>query len=145
MLGKQRNGVFAAIVINTFVWILRLVAGVLSSGSALIADAWHTMSDNASSVIIYLASKIASKPPDKLHPYGHGKSVDVATFIMGLILLAITAFLTFESINRVISGYSIIAEYTLLAVNVLVLTCVMKELLARYALRLYKITGVSHL
>jgi len=117
------------------------MAGLLSGSSALVADAWHTMSDNASSVIIYLAGKIASKPPDELHPYGHGRSVDVATFIIGLILLVITAFLTYESINRVINGYSIIAEYTLLAASILVLTCVMKELLARYALRLYKDTG----
>jgi len=66
----EKREVFAAIVINTFVWILRLIAGVLSGSSALIADAWHTMSDNASSAIIYLASKIASKPPNELHPYG---------------------------------------------------------------------------
>ncbi len=99
------------------------------------------MSDNASSAAIYLASKITSKPPDELHPYGHGKSVNVTAFIIGLILLIITALLTYEPINRIISGYSIIAKYALLAVSVLVLTCVMKKLLTRYALRLYKDTG----
>ncbi len=137
----EEREVLAAICVNTFVWITRLIAGLLSGSSALVADAWHSMSDNASSLVVYLASRIASKPPDESHPYGHGKSVDIGTFVIGLMLLGVAFFLAYESITRFFEGYSIFSEYAIPAIIVLAITGLFKELLARYALKLYNETG----
>ncbi|MHC1600965.1 MAG: cation transporter [Candidatus Nezhaarchaeales archaeon] len=52
-----------SILINIALWAIKLIAGFMVNSVALIADAWHTMSDCFTSIIIFISSKIASKPP----------------------------------------------------------------------------------
>jgi divalent metal cation (Fe/Co/Zn/Cd) transporter len=46
------------------------------------ADAWHTMSDSATSVFVVIAAKLAAKKPDKEHPFGHGRWELIASIFM---------------------------------------------------------------
>ncbi|MCD6278853.1 MAG: cation transporter [Desulfurococcales archaeon] len=120
---------------------MRLAAGVYINGMTLIADSWHSMSDNITTLIVLISSKAASKPPDHSHPYGHGKVVDVGSLLMGVVLLGMSTYLIYEGISRFLIGYSIISEYVPLAIVVVVATCVLKEVLARYALHLHRVSG----
>ncbi|ADM27851.1 cation diffusion facilitator family transporter [Ignisphaera aggregans DSM 17230] len=130
-----------AIMVNTIVWILRLIPGILVNSLALIAEAWHSLSDNMTSIMVYLGGRLGSKPPDKEHPYGHGKIVDLATLFMGLALIVIGISILYESIQRFLSGYSIALQFLGSALIVVIITGIIKEFLARYALKLYRISG----
>lgn len=76
---------------NTFLFILKYWAGMVTGSLALIADAWHTLSDTVSSVIVLIAGKVSRKPADDDHPFGHGRAEHIAAIIIG-VLLAIVAF-----------------------------------------------------
>src|SRR5699024_6250857 len=78
-------GIFA----NLFLAIIKGVGGVISGSRALIADSLHFASDIVSSVVIFFAVSIADKPPDKEHPYGHGKAENIASTIVALLLIVV--------------------------------------------------------
>lgn len=80
-----------SIIGNIFLFILKYWAGVVTGSIALIADAWHTLSDSVSSVIVLIGGKISQKPADEEHPFGHGRAEHIAAIIIG-VLLAIVAF-----------------------------------------------------
>ncbi len=76
---------------NTVLFFLKYWAGIVTGSLALIADAWHTLSDTVSSVIVLFAGKVSRKPADDDHPFGHGRAEHIAAVIIG-VLLAIVAF-----------------------------------------------------
>ncbi len=80
-----------SIIGNIFLFILKYWAGIVTGSIALIADAWHTLSDSVSSVIVLVGGKISNKPADDEHPFGHGRAEHIAAIIIG-VLLALVAF-----------------------------------------------------
>jgi cation diffusion facilitator family transporter len=80
-----------SIIGNTALFVLKYWAGVVTGSLALVADAWHTLSDTVSSVIVLIAGKVSRKPADDDHPFGHGRAEHIAAIIIG-VLLAIVAF-----------------------------------------------------
>ncbi|NOR73697.1 MAG: cation diffusion facilitator family transporter, partial [Draconibacterium sp.] len=86
----SREG-WLSIIGNIFLFVLKYWAGIVTGSIALIADAWHTLSDSVSSVIVLIGGKISQKPADDEHPFGHGRAEHIAAIIIG-VLLAIVAF-----------------------------------------------------
>ncbi len=80
-----------SIIGNIILFVLKYWAGIVTGSLALIADAWHTLSDSVSSVIVLIGGKISSKPADEDHPFGHGRAEHIAAVIIG-VMLAIIAF-----------------------------------------------------
>jgi len=80
-----------SIIGNIFLFGLKYWAGIVTGSLALVADAWHTLTDSVSSVIVLVGGKISNKPADDEHPFGHGRAEHIAAIIIG-VLLAIVAF-----------------------------------------------------
>ena len=76
---------------NIFLFGLKYWAGIVTGSLALLADAWHTLSDSISSVIVLVGGKISNKPADDEHPFGHGRAEHIAAIFVG-VLLAVVAF-----------------------------------------------------
>ena len=66
----------------------KFVAGILGHSAAMIADAVHSLSDFLTDIIVLIFVNISSKPQDKSHDYGHGKFETLATFFIGMALVA---------------------------------------------------------
>lgn len=130
-----------AITANTFLWLARLFAGLLVNSIALVADAWHSMSDSATSAVVLISSKLASRPPDEEHPYGHGKVADIGTLLMGVALIGIAGYIVYEASVRYLLGYELERAYAPLALAVLITTSLAKEGLARYSMKLFRRSG----
>src|SRR5699024_7208808 len=90
---------WVGIIVNTLLAILKAVGGLLSGSRALLADALHSASDIVGSIVILFAVKIASKPPDEEHPYGHGKAENIASFIIALLLIIVGIEISIGSIK----------------------------------------------
>lgn len=75
-----------SIVINTVLSLLKFIAGFVSHSSALISDAVHSFSDVASTVIVIIGIKLASRSADKEHPYGHERMESIAAVLLALAL-----------------------------------------------------------
>ncbi len=90
-LYREKSGTLAGVVgifCNLLLFGLKLTLGLLSSSISIIADALNNLSDMGSSVITMLGFRLASKPADPDHPYGHGRFEYISAFIVsGLILL----------------------------------------------------------
>ena len=65
---------FISILANTGLFGLKLWAGIVSGSIALTADAWHTLSDSLTSIVLLVGLFIAARPADSNHPFGHGRA-----------------------------------------------------------------------
>ncbi len=88
-------GGLVGIVINLILFVTKLIIGILLNSVAVTADAFNNLSDVASSVITILGFKLASKPADKEHPFGHGR----LEYISGLIVSFLVMLVGFEFIK----------------------------------------------
>ncbi len=98
---------------------------------SIIADAWHTLSDSVTSVIVIMGLKFSKKPADREHPFGHGRAEIIATLVIA-VLLAVVAFnFGLESIKRLIDRKTI--AFNTFALVVMIISVIIKEAMARYA------------
>jgi len=118
------------IIINTFLAIIKAIGGFVSGSRALIADALHSTTDIIGSVVILLAVKIANKPPDEEHPYGHGKAENIASIIVALLLIVVGVEVSISSV-KVFFG-DIPKAPGNIAIYILIAAIVIKELLFYY-------------
>lgn len=116
---------------NLLLFALKYYAGIITGSIALIADAWHTLSDSLSSIILFLGFKISAKPADSKHPYGHGRAELIASVIIGTLLAMIALNFLSESIHRLIDGTTV--RYGTIAVIITCLSIITKEAMAQYA------------
>ncbi len=82
-------------------FVVELSFGLFSNSLALITDSVHALLDSVVTVVLLLAARMAIKPPDAEHTYGHGKIESLGGLIGGIAILLIAAFFIYESINRV--------------------------------------------
>lgn len=73
---------------NVALLTFKFIAGILGHSSAMIADAVHSLSDFVTDVVVLVFVNISTKPQDQSHDYGHGKFETIATFLIGLALVA---------------------------------------------------------
>lgn len=92
------------IVMNTFLCVFKIVAGIVGNSGAMFADGVHTLSDILATFVVILGLKISSRQEDDNHPYGHEKFEPVFAKIISIILI-ITGFLIgYEGVKKLISG-----------------------------------------
>jgi cation diffusion facilitator family transporter len=125
---------WVSIIINTLLFGIKIVAGLSINSTALIADAIHTLSDSATSVVVIAGFKLSQKPSDDEHPFGHGRVEPVATLIIAILLFVAGAELFHQAITRVLIPVESIANYYIIAI--IAVTAVIKELLARFSFTL---------
>ncbi len=128
---KGAHSTVIGIIVNFILAIIKGTAGVLGHSYALIADAIESASDVFSSIIIWSGLKIAAKPADKNHPYGHGKAEPLAASIVAIILVGAAFVIAIQSVREIMNPHHAPAPYTLL---VLVLVVITKWLLFRYVI-----------
>jgi len=120
------------IVANAALAVAKGIAGYLGNSYALIADAIESTSDVVSSGIVYLGLKVAARPPDENHPYGHGKAEPLAALTVSLALLGAAATIAIQSVGEIVTPHHAPAPFTL---AVLVLVVLTKETLFRFVFR----------
>lgn len=128
-IGKLQGWV--SVFINGLLFILKLVMGLMVGSISLMADAIHTLSDVISSGIVIWGFNEAEKPPDKEHPYGHGRAEYIATLIIAILLCVTGIEFIKSSYDRIMNPEPIQPAWWM--VIAIVLTIVLKEITARYA------------
>jgi len=93
-----------SIIINVFVSVFKLFAGVFANSAAMISDAVHSFTDLVSTVVAIIGVKLANKKPDKEHPYGHERFECVATMVLALLVFSVGIGIGWAGLQRIISG-----------------------------------------
>ncbi len=97
----QRTKVLQISLLAIFsAFIVELVFGLISNSLGLITDSVHALLDSVVTAILLLAARMATKPPDEKHTYGHGKIESLGGMIGGIAIFLIAGFFIYESIQR---------------------------------------------
>ncbi|GAB1453714.1 hypothetical protein MASR2M47_37700 [Draconibacterium sp.] len=120
-----------SIIGNTVLFGLKYWAGIVTGSLALIADAWHTLSDTISSVIVLIAGKVSRKPADDDHPFGHGRAEHIAAIIIGVLLCIVAFDFVVSAIEKFGSKEKTV--YGTIAWVVTIVSILSKEAMAQYA------------
>lgn len=120
-----------SIIINAVLFVLKFWAGIVTSSIALTADAWHTLSDSISSIVVIIGVKLSSKKADKDHPFGHGRWEQIAALFIAFILAIIAFDFLKDSIERFLDHQA--TKFGTLAIVVTIISILFKEALAQYA------------
>ena len=122
----------AGIIVNLCLAAIKGIAGVVGHSYALIADGIESLTDVLSSLIIYAGLRVAMRPPDANHPYGHGKAEPMAAVIVSVSLIGAAIFIAYESIHEIRTPHTMPAGFTLFVLPVVVIA---KEAMFRFANR----------
>src|SRR3954454_4249130 len=120
--GQQRTAlmsVFAAVILVT----VKLAPGLATGSLGLIAEALHSGTDLVAALLTLFAVRVAVRPPDREHQYGHGKAEHLAALGEAAFLGLASAFIAYESIRRLASGDTGVVDaawYTLVVLVVVI-------------------------
>ena len=128
-----------SVILNLLLFVLKYYAGIASASLALIADAWHTLSDSLTSLVVILGIKLSSKKPDKEHPFGHGRWEQISALIIAILLALVGVEFMKDAIAKLMGHEA--ADFGWLAYLATVASIVLKEGLARYAFYIARKTG----
>lgn len=133
----------AGTAVNALLIVLKFVAGVVGRSSAMIADAVHSLSDFITDAIVLIFVKIAGKPRDESHEYGHGKYETMATLVIGLILVVAGLGLMVNGVGHIVHCLrgAVLPRPGMIALIVAVVSIVSKEILYHCTKRVGKETN----
>lgn len=121
------------IIGNIVLSIIKLIAGIIAKSNAMISDAIHSASDVFSTFVVIIGIRMASKKPDKEHPYGHERFECVAAIILAGILFITGAGIGLTALKNIISGdYNSIETPGKLAMFVAIISIISKEAMYWY-------------
>jgi len=128
-IGKFQGWV--SVFINGFLFVIKIIIGIIIGSVSVIADAIHTLSDVISSGVVIWGFREAEKPADSEHPYGHGRVEYIATLIIAILLIVTGIEFIRSSIGRVLNPAPISPTWWMIII--ILATVFLKELTARYA------------
>ena len=127
------------VIANVFLLGIKGVIGFISGSQAMIADSLNSAGDIFASFMSYVGAKLALKPKDKNHPYGHGKAEYIFSFIISISMILASIFMIKTSIESIVYKKAVIFSYMLLVICVV--TIFTKVILYIYTKNKYKETN----
>ena len=121
------------LVLNLVVAVAKLVLGYLTGAVSVVSDGFHSLTDGFSNVVAMVAVRVARKPPDHDHPYGHRKYETIAAAAIAGFLIVVVIQIVQTAIGRFQSGES--PDVEPVAIAVMVGTIVVNLLVTRYERR----------
>jgi len=118
-------GSIVGIICNLLLCTLKITLGLISGSISIAADGLNNLTDTGSSIITMIGFKLAGKPADSDHPYGHGRMEHMSAFIVAIIILLVGFELFKTSVTTLQNGESS-PEYSYLAIIVLVISVLVK-------------------
>lgn len=112
------------IVTNLLLFLIKLIAGILSHSLAIMADAVNNLTDSGSSVIMLVGFKLAGKPADEKHPFGHARIEYLSGVVVSFIVLFLGLELGISSVQKIFAPEE--TAFTLLTFLILILSILVK-------------------
>ncbi len=109
---------------NLLLFSIKMTAGILSASISIMADAMNNLTDMGSSVITLLGFRLASKPADPDHPYGHGRYEYISAFIVAGLIILVGVELFKSSADKIINPTGII--FTPVSIIILICSVIIK-------------------
>ncbi len=123
---------------NLLLLVIKMIFGLISSSQSLIADAVNSAGDIVASLVSIIGIKVASKPGDKEHPYGHGKAEYIFAALVGISMIIASITMIKNAILSMMSNSTV--NVSIFLILVCVVTILVKFSLMMYSKSQYKKT-----
>ena len=100
MSNKKAKAARLSVFSNAFLIIMNLSVGLISGSVSIISEAIHTFIDFLAAIMAYFSVKVADLPPDKRHPYGHGKFENISGVVEALLIFVASGWIIYHAIER---------------------------------------------
>jgi cation diffusion facilitator family transporter len=121
------------LILNLAVAAAKAIFGLMAGSVSMVADSLHSFFDSFANIVGIVSTHIAGQPPDRSHPYGHGKFETVGTLIIGAMLLLSAYLIVIEGLDRLLSRE--IPAITGITVGVMVATILINIIVSTYERR----------
>ncbi len=141
---RQQYGMLTGImgiVLNLILFAVKLFAGIITGAISVTADAINNLSDAGSSVITMAGMRMASRPADKEHPFGHGRIEYVAGLVVSMVIIIMGYELGRDSIMKIISPEEM--SFSVLSVAILAASVLVKLYICLYNRKIGKLINSS--
>ncbi|WP_277668477.1 cation diffusion facilitator family transporter [Caproiciproducens galactitolivorans] len=129
------------IATNVLLFVIKIIAGVVFHSIAITADAINNLSDSGSAVVTLVGFKLAGKPADEEHPYGHARIEYLSGLIVSFVILIVGFQLIQNSIDKILNPQE--ADFNMLTFGVLILSILIKIWQCLFYKKVGKIIGSS--
>lgn len=103
---REKIGIIGGVVgifVNALIFIIEIIVGGIVNSVAITADAFHNLTDVVSSIITIVSFRVANKPADKKHPFGHGRAEYLSSLIVAMVIIVIGYEFIKTSIEKIIN------------------------------------------
>ena len=118
-------GGIVGIICNFFLCVIKMTAGFISGSISIMADGFNNLSDMGSSLVTIIGFKLAGKPADRDHPFGHGRMEYMSAFVVAVFILIVGIDLFENSVTALINNDKS-PTYSIISVIVLVISVLIK-------------------
>ncbi|MBO5021755.1 MAG: cation transporter [Clostridia bacterium] len=118
-------GSVVGIICNLILCILKITVGLISGSISIAADGLNNLSDIGSSVVTMIGFKMAGKPADNDHPFGHGRIEYMSAFIVAILILLV-GFELFKSSFEALTTNGAVPNYSAISVIILIVSVLIK-------------------
>jgi cation diffusion facilitator family transporter len=126
-------------VSNTLLAGAKVLLSLMSGSLSLMADAIHTFADSLTSLVVIVGFRMAGKPADDEHPFGHARIESIATLIIGVLLAVAAVELGHSAVNRLLEPTPVQAPIWMIVI--VILMAAGKEVMARFSFELGRLIG----
>ncbi len=134
-----RRITWIGLILNIFLTVLKLVAGIVGHSQAIIADAVHSISDFGTDLVLLLGIRAWSKPRDKRHPFGHERIETIISLFMGIFLALVGVWIVQDSLRDIEQADRLRPGLIALVAAVVGMIC--KEFMYRWTKRVGRATS----
>jgi len=118
---------------NTTLVAIKLTVGLLIGSVSVLSEGIHSMVDLLASVIAFLSLRMATRPADEEHPFGHGKVENVSGTVEGVLIFLGAGLIVYEAVDKILAGSEV--GNVDLGVGVMLVSVAVNVLVSRHLLR----------
>ena len=139
---RERYGIVSGIVgilCNIILSVSKFFIGVISNSVSIMADGINNLSDASSNIVTILGTKLANKPVDAEHPFGHGRMEYISALVVAFLIFLMGFELGKSSVEKIINPQEV--TFSIVSLVVLILSIVIKLWLAGFNDKIFKKTN----
>ncbi|TAK34747.1 MAG: cation transporter [Chloroflexota bacterium] len=137
-LNSKTNAALVSVFSNLLLIVLKLAVGIAIGSVSVISEAAHSGLDLLAALIAFWAIRMAARPADSDHPYGHGKIENLGSSVEAILIVVAAVGITYEAVRRLIEGARPVSVD--LGVGVMAVSIVVNLFVSRYLLRVARRT-----